>query len=611
MNRFLVLMLTVLAIGLAYAAEPELLLQKPTLSATQIAFVYGGDLWVAGRQGGQARRLTAGLGIETRPYFSPDGSEIAFTGEYDGNTDVYVVAASGGVPRRLTWHPAPDQTAGWTRDGKSVLFTSNRNSYSRFSRLFTISREGGFPVELPLPIAAEGSYSPDGTRIAYVPLDHAFEMWKRYRGGRASLIWIAKLSDSSVEKIPRTNSNDFNPMWIGDRVYFLSDRNGPFTLFAYDLKTNNVTQVVKNDGLDLKSASTGPGAIVFEQFGSIHLFDLKTGKPTRVDIQVSGDLAEVRPHFVKAATRITSAGISPTGLRAVFAARGEILTVPAEKGDIRNLTNTPGVNERSPAWSPDGSRIAYFSDQSGEYALHIRKQDGTGEVKKIDLGSPPSFYFNPRWSPDNKKIAYTDKRLNLWYVDLENGKPVHVFRDTYTGPQQIFEAAWSPDCKWLAYTKQGKSHMRSVWLYSLETAQSHQITDGMSDEWSPVFDRNGKYLYMLSSTDAGPLMDTSLFSFNRPVTSSVYVAVLNKDLPSPLAPESDDETTPSAEGPKGEAGAARKEPPVVKVDFEKIGQRILAMPLPPRNYVELHPGKEGVLFVVEAGSPLRKRQWDV
>ncbi len=605
MHRILFSILVPAALPLICPAQPALLLQKPTLSATQIAFVYGGDLWVTGRDGGQARRLTAGLGIETRPYFSPDGSEIAFTGEYDGNTDVYVVPASGGVPRRLTFHPAPDQTVGWTRDGKAILFSSNRNSYSRFSRLFIVSREGGLPAELPLPIAAEGSYSPDGSQIAYVPLDHAFDMWKRYRGGRASLIWVAKLSDSSIKKVPRTNSNDFDPMWIGDHVYFLSDRNGPFTLFDYDTRKDSVTQVLKNDGLDFKSASAGPGAIVYEQFGSIHLFDLKTGKSKQVDIQVTGDLPEVRPHFVKAASRITSAAISPTGLRAVFAARGEILTVPAEHGDIRNLTNTPGVNERSPAWSPDGARIAYFSDESGEYALHIRKQDGTAEVQKIDLGSPGSFYFNPRWSPDNKKIAYTDKRLNLWYVDLQNGKPVHVFRDVFTGPQQIFEAAWSPDNKWLAYTKQGKSHMRSVWLYSLATGQSQQITDGMSDEWSPVFDRSGKYLYLLSSTDAGPQMDTSLASYNKPSSAGVYVVVLSKDLPSPLAPESDDESAAAADSPKPDAGAARKEPPsvpVFKIDFEKIGQRILAMPLPPRNYVELQPGKEGVVFAIEAGA---------
>jgi len=601
MNRLFSL-LVFAVIGLR--AEPKLLFQKPTLSATQIAFVYAGDLWTVGREGGAAQRLTNGAGIETRPYFSPDGSQIAFTGEYDGNVDVYVVPASGGVPRRLTWHPMPDETMGWTPDGKSILFSSARSSYTNFTRLFTVAQGGGFPAQLPLPMAAEGSYSPDGTRIAYVPLNRAFSMWKRYRGGRASPIWIAKLSDSTIEKLPRDNSNDFNPMWVDDRIFFLSDRNGPVAMFAFDTKKKTVTQVVGNDGLDFKSACAGPGGIVYEQFGAIHLFDLKTGKAHAVEIRVTADLPEVRPHFVRVANRIRNAALSPTGARAVFEARGEILTVPAEKGDIRNLTGTPGANERDPAWSPDGTRVAYFSDESGEYALDIAKQDGEGPVQKVDLGTPGSFFFNPRWSPDSQKIAYTDKRLNLWYVDLANGKPVHVFKDTFTGQEQISEAAWSPDSQWLTYTKQGRSHMRSAYVYSLATGESYAITDGMSDALSPVFDRGGKYLYLLSSTDAGPLMDTSMTGYNRAFTSSVYIVVLRKDLPSPLAPESDDEKAAEGEAPRSEADSKKpaKESPAVKIDFDQIGQRILALPLAPRNYGRITPGKEGVVFVEERGA---------
>jgi tricorn protease len=605
--RLILLAALIVDAGIA-APAPKLLFQKPTLSATQIAFVYAGDLWIVNRSGGEAQRLTSGAGIETRPYFSPDGKEIAFTGEYDGNVDVYTVPATGGIPHRLTWHPAPDETLGWTPDGQSILFRSNRNSYSRFSQLFTVARSGGFPSELPLPMGAEGSYSPDGQYLAYVPLNQAFSMWKRYRGGRASAIWIAKLSDSTVEKIPRENSNDFNPVWVGDRVFFLSDREGPFTLFSYDTRKKNVAKVIENDGLDFKSASAGPGAIVYEQFGSIHLFDWKSGKAQPVEIHVTADLPEVRAHFVKVANRIRKAALSPTGARAVFEARGEILTVPAEEGDIRNLTNTPGVNERSPAWSPDGLRIAYFSDESGEYALHVRKQDGSGDVQKIDLGTPGSFFFNPTWSPDSKKIAYTDKRLNLWYVDLANGKPVHVFKDTYTGPEQIFQAGWSPDSKWLTYTKQGRSHMRSIYVYSLESGESHVITDGMSDALPPAFDRSGKYLYLLSSTNAGPMMDTSMTGFDKAFSSSVYIVVLRKDLPSPLAPESDEEKDAKPAGGSDQAepakaGSETKTPPTVTIDFDRISQRILALPLPPRNYTELLPGKEGVLFLVE-GPPV-------
>jgi len=598
-----------LVASVCFADEnPPLLLHHPTVSATQIVFVYAGDLWSVPRAGGVAQRLTAGTGTASRPVFSPDGSEIAFTGDYDGNEDVYLIPASGGTPRRLTYHPAADEVMGWTRDGKSVLFASARTSYSFFSKLFTVPVDGGFPTELPLPIGAEGSYSPDGKEIAYVPLDHAFEIWKRYRGGRTSPVWIAKLEDSSVTPVPRENTNDFNPMWVDHRVFFLSDRNGPMSLFSYDTKTKSVSVALKNDGLDFKYASAGPDAIAIEQFGAIWLYDLKSGSAHKVEIHISGDLPQLRTRYENVANRIHNADISPTGLRAVFEARGEILTVPAEKGDIRNLTNTPGADERYPAWSPDGKSIAYFSDESGEVALYVKNQNGQGAAQKIDLGTPGSFFFFPTWSPDSKKIAYTDKRLNLWYVDLEKKTPVKVFHDRFTGPEQVFQSAWSPDSKWLAYTQQEVSHMRSVALYSLETGKSERVTDAMSDSFSPVFDKGGKYLYLLASTDAGPTMDTSMLSYDRPVTRSVYVVVLRKDLPSPLAPLSDEEgeakgdiaKADAAKAGDAEKGKEKEKPPVVvKVDFEKIGQRILAMPIPARNYTELIPGKEGVLFLVE------------
>jgi tricorn protease len=315
--------------------------------------------------------------------------------------------------------------------------------------------------------------------------------WKRYRGGQTKPIWIANLADSSIQAtIPRDNSNDFNPLWIGDTIYFLSDRNGPVTVFAYDTKSQEVKQLVKNDSLDLKSAAATSDAIIYEQFGSLHLLDLKSGNDRVLDIQLVGDLAEVRPLFQKIEPkRIRSSGISPTGARAVFGVRGEIVTIPAEKGDIRNLTNTTDVVERDPAWSPDGKSIAYLSDESGEYALHIRDQSGLGEVRKIDLGNPPTFYYSPTWSPDSKKIAYTDKRLNFWYVDLEKKTPVRVDTDTYTDPAHQLQMAWSPDSRWLAYTKQLENHQHAVFVYSLEQVKSYQLTDGMSDALYPVFDK--------------------------------------------------------------------------------------------------------------------------
>jgi tricorn protease len=408
--------------------EKPLLLQHPSVSTTQVVFGYADNLWIASREGGDARRLTAG-GHERRPVFSPDGTLVAFTGEYDGNQDVDVVPAAGGVPRRLTYHPGPDDVVGWTPDGRHVLFVSERAAFADgVVQLFTVPVEGGFPTRLPLPRALEGAYSPDGSRIAYVPIMQWQRAWKRYRGGQTKPIWIANLDDSRIEAtIPRENSNDFDPMWVGDTVYFLSDRDGPVTLFTYDTRSKEVKPVVKNEGLDIKSASAGPGAIVYEQFGSLHLLDPGSGRDRTLAIRVAGDLPEVRPHFQKIEPkRIQSAAISPTGARALLAARGEILTVPAEKGDVRNLTNTAAVVERDPSWSPDGKSIAYLSDASGEYALYIRDQSGLGEPRRIDLGTPPTFYYSPTWSPDSKKIAYTDKRLNVWYVDLQKKTPVRV-----------------------------------------------------------------------------------------------------------------------------------------------------------------------------------------
>ncbi len=619
-NIFLFVLVLLIAGSLGAQSDKPQLLQKPALSRTQIAFSYAGDLWLVARSGGEAQRLTTGVGLETDPVFSPDGTWIAFTGEYDGNLDIYIVPAAGGSPRRLTYHPGADSAVGWTPDGKQILFRSGRGSYSRFDRLFTLPVDGGgLPTELPLPMGEQASYSPDGSRLAYIPfwnrrpVPNAYISWKRYRGGLAPQIWIARLSDSSIEVVPRTDSNDFNPIWVDNKVYFLSDRNGTVTLFAYDTGSKKVSQVVKNDGYDMKWASYAAGAIAYEKFGSIHLYDLKAGRESRVNVTLTGDMPGVRPRLEKVGTRIVSGGLSPTGARAVFEARGEVLTVPAEKGDVRNLTRSSGVADRYPSWSPDGKWIAYFSDESGEYALHLREQNGMGEPKKISLGNPPSFFYNPIWSPDSKKIAYTDKRLNVWYLDIEKGMPVLVDADTYEAPFRLLDPTWSPDSRWIAYTKQLKNHMRAVFAYSVEAGKTSQFTDGMSDARYAAFDTNGKYLYFTASTDVGPTTGwLDLSSANRPVSRSVYVMVLRKDLPSPLAPESDEEKVqePGKEGEAAPAAPATppaakpadkaKEKVTVQIDVENISQRVLALPIPARNYIGLAAGKTGVLFLAEA-----------
>ena len=626
-------LLLMLAGALVQGAEQKpLLAQQPTLSKTSIVFEYGGYLWSVPREGGEARQLTTG-GHESSPVFSPDGTQIAFTGQYDGNTDVFVMPAEGGSPKRLTWHPGQDFALGWTPDGKHVLFGSDRDAYADFTRFYTVPAEGGVAEVLPIWRAFDGQYSPDGTQIAYVPFFQWQQAWKRYRGGQTTPVYIMKLSDLSVNRLPRDNSNDSSPVWFGDTVYFLSDRNGPVALCAYDMKSKSVKQVLENKGFDLKTVSAGPDALVYEQFGGIFLFDPQTGNSKQVNIRVIGDLPANRAHFEKVADKIQNASISPTGARAVFEARGEILTVPAEKGDIRNLSRTTGIAERDPAWSPDGKWIAFFSDESGEYALHLVDQSGLGEVKKINLGDPPSFFYGPSWSPDSKKIAYTDKRLNLWYLDIEKLTTVKVDTELFEDPSSAMNESWSPDSKWLTYTKFLQSHQHAVFVYSVASGKQTQITDGTADARYPVFDKNGKALYFTASTDLGLTVGwLDLSSFQHPLTRSVYAVVLKKGDPNPIAPESDEEKVvkpeekgketdkdkekgknqdkakskeqakeadKSKETDKGKEEEKKEEPPTVTIDFDGIGQRIVAMPIRQANYVQLDTGKSGVLFLSE------------
>ena len=641
----LTLLLVLACASVCLAQTEATLFQKPTVNQTNIVFVYAGDLWSVPRSGGDAKRLTTGVGTETDPFFSPDGTQIAFTGEYDGNTDVYVMPAAGGVPKRLTYHPGADVAAGWTPDGKRVLFSSSRNSYAGFLRLFTVGVDAsagvGLPEEVPLPSGERGAFSPDGSQISYEPLNQWQPEWKRYHGGQQDVIWIAKLSDSSIEKLPRKGANDRFPMWVGDKIFFLSDRDERYALYSYDVKTKRVDLLVKDSVFDIKSASAWSGdskssaVIAYEQFGTIHLYDLKTNKAQKVNIRVAADLVAVRPRFEKVGTRIFNSHISPTGARAVFEARGEIITVPAEKGDPRNLTNTPGVVERDPAWSPDGKWISYFSEESGEYALHLRDQKGEGEVKKIAL--PPNFYGSPTWSPDSKKIALTDHKMQLWYLEIDKGQPVKVDSNPIGFNDDVLDPVWSPDSKWLTYAKQLPNLLRAVFVYSLETGKASQITDGMSDARYPTFDRSGKYLYFTASTNLGPSISFADLSgiANQP-TRSVYTIVLRNDIPSPLAPESDEEKVaeekkdaaagqpdgakpaekpeekkPDAQPPAGPAGAAKppaKKDEPTRIDLDGIDQRIIALPIPTRNYQGLIAGKANLLYILEqapagAGAP--------
>jgi len=596
-----------LLVPAAFAASATThLLHMPALNRTEIVLSYAGDLWTVSRQGGVATRLTSGMGIETLPYFSPDGATLAFTGEYDGNIDVYTMPVSGGVPKRITYHPSPDYAAGWTPDGQRILFRSNRQSFSRFTRLFSVSKEGGLPQALPLPMAFSGAYAPDGGRIAYAPLDggqfgrtpERWVAWKRYRGGEASYLWIANLADLGTEKIPRTDSNDINPMWIGDKVYFLSDRNGAMTLFRYDPATKAVTELIKNSGPDIRSASAGPGAIVYEQFGQIGLYDLASGKTRTVPIELEADLSEVRPHVQNVEKEIRAGRISPTGVRAVFEAHGEILTAPADKGDIRNLSRTPGVMDRAPAWSPDGQSIAWFSDEAGEYALHIKPQSGEGEGKTIPLAGHSAFYFAPHWSPDGKQIAFSDNQLNLWRADVASGQLTKIDTDFFYPYEDLDrDISWSPDSKWIAYARFLPSRLHVIDLYSVDSGQSAQITDGLSDARYPAFDRDGLYLYFTASTNYGPgSHPLDMTSDEHQVTRSVYALVLPSDAASPVAPESDEEK-PAAVKPEAKNGETPPKP--IRIDLAGMTQRIVALPIPARDYLALAAGRPGMIYLID------------
>jgi tricorn protease len=622
-----------LAFSLAASAHAApLLLRNPSLSKDRIAFLYADDIWTVPREGGDARRLTSVGAVDEGPYFSPDGTQIAYSTSSHGLTDVYVVSSEGGVPRRLTWEPTGNYAVGWTPDSKDVLFASMHSSVSDFFKLSTVHADGtGYPTVLPLPSALTGNISPDGTTIAYEPILQWQDAWKHYRGGQTKKVWLVDLKTLDLVKVPRENSNDFSPVWEGKTVYFLSDRNGSVSLFSYDTATKKVEEVVENRGLDLKTVAAGPGALVYEQFGSLHLYDLASHKEHEVKVTIRGDLPEMVPHLANInANEIQNLAISPTGVRLVVEAHGDIFTLPVEKGDTRNLTKTPGAAERDPAWSPNGKSVAYFSDASGEYQLFIRDQDGLAPPKVIDLGPSPSFYYAPKWSPDSKHIAYSDKHLGLWIVDAAGGKPVKVDTGIYGTLGGSYETSWSPDSQWLTYGRDLPNQLHAVFFYSLATHTSTQITDGMSNAAHPVFDPNGKFVYFTASTNNGPSdAGIDLSSLDRATDSSAYVIVLKKYGISPIPPESDeekkaDEETPKkaddkkADAPKdsqdkeaakgdekAEKKDAAKKPDVepTVIDLEGIGNRILALPIPARNYTALAVAKSGVLFLAE-GSPV-------
>jgi tricorn protease len=609
---FALAILAVLSLSDAALAQGTRLLRRPAVSRELVAFEYGGDLWTVSRSGGQARRLTSTPSAEIDPWFSPDGTRVAFTATVGGNTDVYVMPVSGGEPTRLTFHPSLDAARGWSPDGSRVVFASTRETVPNpglpsIFRLWSVAIAStgalsAVPEVLPMPRAFTGTFSPDGRRLAYEEIGLGFasdwaqnqsSLWRNYRGGRTRPIRLITLAGNAVEKLPWTNSNDSSPMWVGDTVYFLSDRNGTTNLFSYRPGAKDVTALTRHDTFDIMNASATSDAIVYEHGGDLHLLDLASKQSRRLTIEVAGDFPWARTQLKKVASMVRSAVLSPTGVRAAFEARGEIFTVPTEKGQPRNLTQSSGTHDRSPVWSPDGRDIAWLSDASGEYQLVIAEQTGVTKPRTIALPSK-AFFSAPVWSPDGKQLLLEDNHLGLWTIDVASGAAVKLDTDTYDDPGRRFEAVWSPDSQWIAYSKSLDSHLRAIFLYSIADKRAHQVTDGLSDATAPAFDASGKYLYFLASTNyALRISWLEMSSVDRPVTRAVYLAVLSAGEPSPLLPETGDEPVRGADGGKPAP------PPPVRVDIKGIDQRILALGVPAGDYASVTAGPAGSVFYLE------------
>ncbi len=638
------------------------MLRSPTVSATQIAFAYANNIWVVEKSGGLARRVTSLAGATSNPKFSPDGRLIAFTADYGGNSDVYVVPADGGEPKRLTWHPGADEVQGWTPDGKSIVFASSRASYapSAVPRFWIVPVEGGVETPMALPRAYQGKISPDGKFVAYRMNNSWDEERRNYRGGQNRPIWMVDLKTFDLDSTPNTasdlvvaqagsprssshfsapsvpESKNMDPVWVGNgTVDFLSDRDGVSNVWSFDRGSRKLTQVTKFSDFDVKTldAAFDGSAVVFEQAGEIHLLDPKSGKEHVVNITATGDFPWMMPQWRDVSANMSNMALSPTGKRIAVEARGEIFTIPAEKGDVRDITNSSGSAEREPAWSPDGKQLSYFSDKSGEYELYIVDQDGLTTPREIKIPTTGHFY-TASWSPDGKHIMFHDTNLHLWVVDVATGQAKIVGNDPWMVPTRTMDPVWSPDGKWIAYAKHLNSLFKAIEVVNVETGQSKQVTDGLADVMSPAWDASGKYLWFIASTDMGlksQWLDMS--NVDHTETFGLYAAVLRKNDPSPFLPESDEENgTPAApsfggggggggRGGRGGGGAAaadaggaaeadaaaprapRGAPPVVTIDFDGLEHRILSVPgVPEGQYANLHAGAPGTVFYTQAGS---------
>ncbi|MBZ5588509.1 MAG: PDZ domain-containing protein [Acidobacteriia bacterium] len=607
-----VLAVAIIAFASTAGAQTKLL-RFPDIRGDKVAFCYAGDIWVASADGGTATRLTAHPGLELFPRFSPDGKWIAFTGQYDGDEQVYVIPASGGVPKQLTWYPAQgpltprwgydNQVYGWTVDGKAVLFRSMREGYDHGdSRLYTVSLEGGLPVPLPMPVAGAGTFSPDGKKIAYSPLFRDFRTWKRYQGGWAEDLWVFDLASHDTFNFTNNPRTDRDPMWIGDSVYFASDRNGTLNIYRYDLTTKQTAEVTHSTTYDVRWPSYDrAGKIVYELGGELHVLETSTGKDTPISLFVPNDGVAMRPSRMAAEKFIEDFSLAPKAERALFVARGDVFTVPIEKGATRNLTNSSRYHDKWARWSPDGSQIAYISDRTGEEEVWLMAQDGSGEPRQLTKGGSAMRYA-PEWSPDGKHLAFSDKDGRLWIVTVADGAVVSVAKDRQG---LLRDYAWSPDGAFLAFSLANPNGYRSLAIWSLAEGKLHTVTDPMFNAVRPAWDPEGGYVYFLSDREFAPQLSTVEFNFATSRTTGIFALALRKDVPNPFPPESDEvkiekagsakpEPTKPADADKAKEPAA---PKPVRIDFEGLGARVARVPVDADNYGGLVVTKEYLVFI--------------
>ncbi len=591
-------------------AQGTRFLRQPDVSPTHIVFTHANDLWLAGRDGGNATRLTSSEGAETDAAFSPDGRWIAFSGQYGGNTDVYLMPAAGGQPERLTWHPSADVVQGWTPAG-DILFQSGRDGVpTQLWKFYTVSPDGGLPAPLALPQAYLGGMSADGAHIAYQEIGYWDPEWRNYRGGQAQPIGIVSTSSWERTTPPWEGERQMDPVWMDGVVYYMSERDWASNVWSFDPGTGTERQLTSHADFDVKSLGAGDGVVVYEQAGYLHEIDPASGASRQLVIDVTGDMNWSRPRWEQVpAAQLRDARLSPTGKRALLEWRGEIFSVPAEDGSWRNLTRSPGVADRHPVWSPDGSRVAWFNDDGDEYGLVIAEQDGANP-RRIEIPEP-SFYFRPEWSPDGARLAFTDTHYRVLVLDVESGEVEHVDTDRFAHPERSMNPVWSPDSRWIAYARRLDNQLRAIFVHDTESGETRQLTDGMSDAITPVWDESGKYLYFLASTDYA--LNTGwldMTSYDRPVTRALYLALLSADEPSPFLPRSDEESgSAGAESAEqgdaedgGEDAQGSDDAPDVIIDFDGLADRIIDAPgLDTEDYAGLVPGPSGTVFVLQGG----------